>query len=398
MQPPLPCCQIWQTELGRGTVCRGHGSISCQDPSPLLFAVIPPRSEHEPRPPAVRGAGRETRARRNFFAPPRHTLTLACCSSCSVCSCICARLSASFAWPARDGSVTRALCRPDGPLPRPPAPRTGRVELPGRLGGALQPGGVEVAPFVLGGRRRRGVPVGGGRRRQGGPGRGAAAVQPEEPRHWSERTRSRRRCRRCYCAGAAPPLASAHWGAPPEAAHAAKRRLAPAGAVTLPPPSLCLSLRTGPVGGGEEGSDWRAEEKGAGTRGLPDGRGRGSSRVERGGASPSNGSVGGVAKEEPPRGGHGGRGSGRAGPRRPRQVPIGERGLWGRGGWGPQPLDYRIFPITVFPPVPYFFAYKLPSIQWEATDPRVGWGGGGERSTSITVFFQLPYFFKYRIC
>lgn len=38
------------------------------------------------------------------FSWKGRTLSLVCCSSCSVCSCICARLRASFAWPAREGS------------------------------------------------------------------------------------------------------------------------------------------------------------------------------------------------------------------------------------------------------------------------------------------------------
>ena len=85
------------------------------------------------------------------------------------------------------------------PPPGPDPPRTGRVQLPRRLGRPLQARGVEVAPFVLG---RAAVPRPSAARRpaattrarrQGKPGRslprlaaarrGRAAVDAEEPGH-----------------------------------------------------------------------------------------------------------------------------------------------------------------------------------------------------------------------
>lgn len=84
--------------------------------------------------------------------------------------------------------------------PEPLGILTGLVELLGRLGSPLQPGGIEVAPFVLGfistaagasSRRRRRRRLG----RQTGRRFGLAPVQSEQPRHGTERELKHSFCR-----------------------------------------------------------------------------------------------------------------------------------------------------------------------------------------------------------
>lgn len=102
-----------------GKPCRRRRQPRCTSPPSALIPPkqAPPLPKLNPQPKRLRTLGRSPDngapadasppkpdvSSEGAGEPAARTLSLVCCSSCSVCSCICARLRASFAWPAGEG-------------------------------------------------------------------------------------------------------------------------------------------------------------------------------------------------------------------------------------------------------------------------------------------------------